>query len=472
MATARHPSETLGWNLLKHGDGRASMSEWKKASAFAEGSGLLLLPKLKNLSREGAKGSPIDSSNNGSGPWNSPIRGWTTVLRNESRLGRDSPLEGPRLVAQISRGDSCEWLGSSCSSSSVETKGFECLVGDVKPRCSVGLAYLLTYRATSYLEKSSTVREIMHQFISDRLFTVTVVRHVSADLLGQRFEMNPDYVKRYWVVNGEDEIEEPSTSSYERRRTSYDELIRNGTSQPVDAQELSLALFRAMNTQSQSCGLSQNFCHSSVKLSCENRLSTRAASGLYRSVQAEGAISPRLSKPIYFEARFHSDPEGRGGICVGLATNDFSLDRLVGYQENSVGYHASGDIIENGKWTKFGEPYGEGDTIACLVEAAELSEDTIAEESQMILAEVPPQQVIYYGRRTLVARVTFFKNAKKMGSIPLWVGRAGARPTISLYREHSKVEYRCCAEDLEMHKEIDLPRWTRSVCKDVPVRTG
>jgi len=432
------------------------LQEWKRASE-ASRSGLGLVNLWKGSEGEAGRGSPsilVRATQQQMGMRDSPLKEGLRFQRKVVTLDVEEDNEDDGLQSS-GKGE----LGSSCSEESLDSIPSD---SPVKRPCSVGLAYIVTERLPRRDENTAMIRQIMHELIPDLLFNASVAVYCPANILSEKFDMNPDYVRRNWVVNVEDEIG-PDNSGMTKQKglSSKDMLLRNGMSRPIEAQELAMALRRLQLIQGPKCGLASCSCHKNVKLCCDGQLCIRGRGGLYCSVQSLAFISSKSFDPVYFEFSFLEDPSKRGGVCFGLSSRNFNLDKLVGNEPNSIGFHSSGDLIFDGKWCKYGEAFGEMDSIGCLIEMPDLH----SEDGSFNSTEDPENSVMSDASAEIAVEVTFFKNGNSMGKARprLTLVDGVLFPTISMYREGAKVEFRCCASDIE-HGWLNLPASTRPIC--------
>lgn len=217
------------------------------------------------------------------------------------------------------------------------------------------------------------------------------------------------------------------------------------------------------------CGFSEEGCHKDVSLLCEGLAICKSGGGLYRTARGASCIRPckrckdtGAPQEFYFEVHVVED-DGAGGICIGVASEDLPLNKLVGSNHRSCGLHSSGQVVSRvGEFREFGRAFKSGDRVGCLVTVhsrgavlprtnppgSELGSYTESYEGHAAMEAALPT-------RSEVVELTFFVNGDKQGTVSeaLWQGvEEGQRklyPSVSLYRPGSKAVMRCCTRDWE-----------------------
>jgi len=115
---------------------------------------------------------------------------------------------------------------------------------------------------------------------------------------------------------------------------------------------------------------------------------------------------------------------GTGGIAVGVAEDDYSLDAMVGAKRQSMALHSEGKVVTNGKWStdntdKHALPYGTGDIVGLFV--------THSKTGRIVM-------------RTSV-------NGKFSGEINGESQGKKVYVMASMLRQGARVELRCCREE-------------------------
>ena len=158
-----------------------------------------------------------------------------------------------------------------------------------------------------------------------------------------------------------------------------------------------------------------------------------------------------LDKPMSKEFRYFEvtivDYGRMGWIGVGLAHQTYPLDRMPGWEKNSVAYHCDDGklFLEHGKGTSLACPAQEGDVIGCGV-------------------RLNPTAIDF----DLKPIVFFTRNGEEIGSIEIpTVPKGGFFPTIGLGSEGEKVdvnldvEWKSRSTGLTQLTYVKNPRWKR-----------
>ena len=178
------------------------------------------------------------------------------------------------------------------------------------------------------------------------------------------------------------------------------------------------------------CGFSFQLHHQDIQLLYGGIAIERIGGGLYRAALGASRITldteKACKKQVYFEVHIVDDVRS-GGICIGVATENLPLNKMVGADFHSCGLHSSGQLVRRGgEFVPLGVPFHSGDRVGCVV--------CIERDNDDVLLE-------------------FWINGIKRGETKeaLWKSvkrdERALYPAVSLYRPGSKVVLRCCAAD-------------------------
>eukprot|EP00177_Eucheuma_denticulatum_P003944 GFKZ01007128.1.p1 GENE.GFKZ01007128.1~~GFKZ01007128.1.p1 ORF type:complete len:428 (-),score=71.05 GFKZ01007128.1:4-1287(-) len=174
------------------------------------------------------------------------------------------------------------------------------------------------------------------------------------------------------------------------------------------------------------CGFSEKGSHIDVEVLCEGLGICKTGKGLYRTARSVG----KVRSGCYFEVVVVED-WGCGGICIGVATAELGLNKLVGSDRRSVGLHSSGQVVRRGgEFGRFGRGFGKGDRVGCAVRVGEggMCEDGGVE-------------------------VEYWVNGEWLGCVKEDLGKGvengevGLFAAVSLYKKGSKAVMQCCEKD-------------------------
>eukprot|EP00183_Erythrolobus_madagascarensis_P003395 CAMPEP_0185850922 /NCGR_PEP_ID=MMETSP1354-20130828/4862_1 /TAXON_ID=708628 /ORGANISM="Erythrolobus madagascarensis, Strain CCMP3276" /LENGTH=529 /DNA_ID=CAMNT_0028551651 /DNA_START=145 /DNA_END=1734 /DNA_ORIENTATION=+ len=319
--------------------------------------------------------------------------------------------------------------------------------------------------------------DIMHTRISDTLFMASVVNSATIEQLARKFNISRTFIRSTWITSSsyvdegesvsscQDQQKAPKLTPNQRRR--YHERL----SSPVSASELSLQLSKLavsracisagaelgetlsadeeIRRQRPRCGFSFARKHGDVALSCGGAIARKSCTtGLFRSVQAHSALfnEPRFgtsSRRCYVEFAVMAAPQpatganaksggGRGGLCVGLATDALAANKMPGMALESIGLYASGDLILNCKHHRLGASasFDVGDVVGVLVERGSDSESSEIQVSFFV-----------NGSRVVTTSVEVMRNAR-------------VYPTASMYHTDKIVALSCCPSDIQVSPDL------------------
>eukprot|EP00172_Hildenbrandia_rubra_P002520 Plantae.Rhodophyta-Hildenbrandia_rubra.ctg3406.p1 GENE.Plantae.Rhodophyta-Hildenbrandia_rubra.ctg3406~~Plantae.Rhodophyta-Hildenbrandia_rubra.ctg3406.p1 ORF type:complete len:434 (-),score=107.39 Plantae.Rhodophyta-Hildenbrandia_rubra.ctg3406:2058-3359(-) len=208
------------------------------------------------------------------------------------------------------------------------------------------------------------------------------------------------------------------------------------------------------------CGFSSCGHHEDVQVLCDGFAVVKSGKGLYRSARAAYGLSSLGHKGkdgeySYFEVYVVEDC-GKDGMCIGVATDDLQLNKLVGSNTSSVGLHSTGSIVaDNGAFEPYGEGFKAGDRVGCL--------------ARRFGGDLPPNSTITSFPSSLSVscanldisafdadhgvELTFFVNGRPQPTILKAIKSGDSSntkelfPTISLYQKESKAVLCCCPDD-------------------------
>lgn len=177
---------------------------------------------------------------------------------------------------------------------------------------------------------------------------------------------------------------------------------------------------------SHGCGFSEKGSHIDVEVLCEGLGICKTGKGLYRTATSVG----KVRSGCYFEVVVVEDC-GAGGICIGVATGDLGLNKLVGSDGRSVGLHSSGQVVRGGgEFEGFGKGFRKGDRVGCLVR---VGEGGMCENGGVELE--------------------YWVNGECLGCVKedlgkdVESGKAELFAAVSLYKKGSKAVMQCCKKD-------------------------
>lgn len=343
----------------------------------------------------------------------------------------------------------------------------------------VGLQISVQYREDEStivsIERDSPtfVPTIMHHTISTRLFNAVVQRCASATQIARALHVSPEIVRDVWLdtpskpllrwrpamMRPPVDLKQAGAVVQPQRPRSYAKATRT----------LADALVRRLSTlvakrsvpsdkPQRRCGFSLTAHHEHLEVLCDGLAIGKTHPGLYKT--ALGA-TPLRGPHVYFEVIVTSDA-GAGGVCIGVATGDASLAKLLGSCRRSVGMHSSGQLVRaGGTFFTYGSAYQAGDRVGCLVSF----------HSRGIVAPVGSYDVAsssLLNPRDCV-ELTFFVNGSSQPTIvepilrDLPYDQRALYPAVSLYRDGSHAVLRCCQIEWDKTPPVDRGS-VRSVC--------
>jgi len=201
---------------------------------------------------------------------------------------------------------------------------------------------------------------IMHQKICTKLFNATVADNASASNIAREFGLNEKFVRDHWFTA--ESVTPPPEEA--KPRSSARKLVY---SKPADMYDVfnRLLVLAPNEMVIEATRFSRR--HEDVKLSQSGTVATRTGNrGTYRCVQGTQELSKGRGDTSYFEVRI-LEKNGPGGLCVGIAGKHHTLNRLVGFDNQSIGLFSSGEILHDNAYLKVCEPFGAEDRVGVLM---------------------------------------------------------------------------------------------------------
>ena len=245
-----------------------------------------------------------------------------------------------------------------------------------------------------------------------------------------------------------------------RKRTATESDICNNDDGSADS---------GAESDEDQCGFSSSGHHPDIKVLCDGYAIVKTGAGLYRTAKgasdlSNDAVEMNSGPYSYFEVYVVEDC-GKDGMCIGVATEDLALNKLVGSNASSVGLHSSGNIVsKQGTFEAYGEPFRAGDRVGCLV--------------RRLGGDLPPNSLIGSAAASASGssgfldaskeasstsiEVTFTVNGRQLPTIHTSIDASESSegcspllfPAVSLYQKESKAVLCCCRKDWKNVPEV------------------